>query len=131
MLTDTAGDVVPDQTNPRVTIVDEMPEVDEVSHHDQSLGNPFTGLCDLVAGPHSHGGALPPDCSQGSSVGGVQKEEFCTMVQTLEGIVLLSIVTADNSPHSEFLSSGNFDEPEGGYPAAHVPENFPGLFIQP
>ena len=32
-LTDTAGDAVPDQSNPRVIIVDELPEGDEVSHH--------------------------------------------------------------------------------------------------
>ena len=83
----------------------------------------------MVAGPYGHGGALPPDCSQGSGDGGSQKEEFCTMVQTLEGIVLLSTVTADNDPHSEVLSSGNFEVPKGGYSAPYVPENFQGLFI--
>ena len=51
------------------------------------------------------------------------------MVQTLEGIVPLSTVTADNDPHSEVLSSGNFDVPKGGYPAPYVPENYQGLFI--
>ena len=34
MLTDTAGDGPPDQSNLRVIIIDEMPEGDEVSHHD-------------------------------------------------------------------------------------------------
>ena len=70
MLTDTAGDAVPDQSNPRVIIIDEMPEGDEVSHHDRSLGNPFTGPGNMVAGPHGDGGALPSVCSQGSGDGG-------------------------------------------------------------
>ena len=43
--------------------------------------------------------------------------------------MLLSTVTADNDPHSEVLSGGNFDIPQGGYPAPYVPENFQGLFI--
>ena len=64
-----------------------------------------------------------------SDDGGAQKEKFCTMVQTLEGIVPFSTVTADNDPHSEVLSGGNFDVPKGGYPAPYVPENFQGLFI--
>ena len=34
MLDDTAGDAVPDQSNPRVIIVDEPPEGDETSHQD-------------------------------------------------------------------------------------------------
>ena len=129
MLTDTAGDAVPDQSNPKVIIIDETPEGDEVSHHDRLLGNPFTGPSDMVAGPYGHGGALPPDHSQGSSNGGAQKEEFCTMVQTLEGIVALSTMTANNDPHSEVLSGGNFDVPQGGYPPPYFPENFQGLFI--
>ena len=121
MLTDTAGDAVPDQSNPRVIIIDEKLEGGEVSHHAQLLGNPFTSPGDMVAGPYGHGGALPPDCSHGSGDGGAQKEEFCTMVQTLEGIVPLSTVTADNDPHSEVLSGGKFDV---GYLAPYVPENF-------
>ena len=80
----------------------------------------------MVAGPCGHGGALPPDCSHGS---GARKEEFCTMVQTLEGIVPLTRVTADNDSHSEVLSGGHFDIPKGGYPAPYVPEDFQGLFI--
>ena len=47
----------------------------------------------------------------------------------LEGIVPLSTVTADNNPHSEVLSGGNFDVPKEGYPAPYVPEDFQGLFI--
>ena len=82
----------------------------------------------MVAGPNGHGGALPPDHSQGSGDGGVQKKEFCTMVQTLEGMVLLSTVTADNDSHSEVLTGGNFDVPKGGYPAPYVQENFQGFF---
>ena len=129
MLTDTAGDAAPDQSNPRVIIIDEMPEGDEVSHHDLSLGNPFTSPGNMVAGPFGHGGALPSDRSQGSGDGGAQKEEFCTMIQTLEGIVPLSTVTADNNPHSEVLSGGNFDIPRVGYPAPDFLEDFQGLFI--
>ena len=45
------------------------------------------------------------------------------LVQTLEGLILLSRVTADNDPHSEVLSSDNFIIPGGGYPALHVSEN--------
>ena len=60
MLADTADDAVPDQSNPRVIVVDEPPEDDETSHRDQSLGNPFTGPGDMVADPDGHGGALPP-----------------------------------------------------------------------
>ena len=51
------------------------------------------------------------------------------MVQTLEGIIPLSVVNADNDPHSEVLSSGNFAVPGGGYPAPYVPKNFQGLFL--
>ena len=83
----------------------------------------------MVAGPYVHGGALPLDHSQGSGDGCAQKEDFCTMVQTLEGIVPFSAGTADNNLHSEVLSSGNFDVPKGGYSAPYVPENFQGLFI--
>ena len=43
MLDDTVGDVAPDQSNPRIIIIDEPPEGDEIPHWDQSLGNPFTG----------------------------------------------------------------------------------------
>ena len=82
-----------------------------------------------MAGPYGHGGALPPDCSQGSGDGGIKNEDFCTMVQTLKGIILLSRMTADNDPHSEVLSSGNFAVPVGGYLAPYVPENFQGLFL--
>ena len=34
MLDDTAGDTVPDQSNPRVIIADEPPEGDETFHQD-------------------------------------------------------------------------------------------------
>ena len=34
MLTDTAADAIPDQSNPRIIIIDELPEGDEVSHCD-------------------------------------------------------------------------------------------------
>ena len=85
----------------------------------------------MVVGPYGHGGALPPDRSHGSGDGGAQKEEFCTMVQTLEGIAPLSTVTADNDPHSEVLSGGNFDIPKGDYPAPYVLEDFQGLLPKP
>ena len=82
----------------------------------------------MVAGPYGHGGALPPSLSWGSGDGGDKGEDFCTMVQTLEGIIPLSSVTADNDPHSEVLSIDNFAIPEGDYPAPYIPENFQGLF---
>ena len=69
MLTDAAGDAAPDQSNPRVIIIDEMLEDDEISHCDQSLGNPFMGPGDMVADPYGHGGTLPPGHSHGSGDG--------------------------------------------------------------
>ena len=47
----------------------------------------------------------------------------------VEGIIPLSLVTADNDPLSEVLSTDNFTIPGGGYPAPYVPENFQGLFL--
>ena len=129
MLDDTAGDAAPDQSNPRVIIIDEPSEGDETSCQDRSLGNPFIGPGDTVAGPYGHGVALPPSHSQGSGNGGDKNEDFCTMVQILEGIIPLSRVTADNDPHSEVLFSDNFTIPEGSYPAPYVLENFQGLFL--
>ena len=82
MLADPASDTVPDQSNPKVIIVDEPPEGDETSHHDQLLGNPFIGPRDMVASPYGHGGVLSPDCPWGNGDGDAQKEEFCSMVQT-------------------------------------------------
>ena len=111
-----------------VIIVDKPLEGDETSHQDQSLGNPFTGLGDMVVGPYGHGGALSPSQPQGSDSGD-KSEDFCTIVQTLEGIIPLSLVTADNDPYSEVLSNDNFAIPEGGYPTPYVPENFQGLFL--
>ena len=128
MLDDTASDAAQDQSNPRVIIMNELSEGDE-TYQDQSLGNPFMGSNDMVAGPYGHGGALPPSHSQDSGDGGDKNEDFCTIIQTLEGIIPLSKVTADNDPHSEVLSSDNFTIPEGGYPAPYVPENFQGLFL--
>ena len=89
MLTDTAGDTVPDQSNPKVIIVNEPPECDEASHHDQLLGNPLTYPGDMVTSPYGHGGVLPPGNPWGSGDGDAQKEEFSSMVQTLEGFMLL------------------------------------------
>ena len=125
----TAGDAAPDQSNPRVIIIDEPSEGDETSHQDRSLGNPFTGPGDMVAGPYGHGGALPSSHSQDSDDSGNKNGDFCAMVQTLAGIIPLSRVTADNDPHSEALSNDNFAIPEGGYPAPYVPENLQGLFL--
>ena len=130
MLDDTAGDVAPDQSNPRVIVINELSEGDETSHKDQSLGNPFMGPGDMVAGPHGHGDTLTPGHTQGSGgAGGGKNENFCTMVQTLEGIIPLYMVNADNDSYSEVLSEDNFIVPEGGYPAPYVPENFQGLFL--
>ena len=83
----------------------------------------------MVAGPYGHGGALPPCLSWGSGDGGDKSEDFCTMVQTLERIIPLSSVTADNDPHSDILLTDNFAIPEGGYPAPYIPEKFQGLFL--
>ena len=69
MLTDTASDTVPDQSNPKFIIVNEPPVGDETPHCDQLLGNPFTGPGDVVTSPYGHGDVLPPDYPQGSSDG--------------------------------------------------------------
>ena len=44
------NNVGPDQSNQRVIIVDEPSEDDEASHHDLSMGNPFTGSGDMMVG---------------------------------------------------------------------------------
>ena len=51
------------------------------------------------------------------------------MTQSLEGMIPISEVTEDNDPHSKILSNNSFAEPEGGYPAPYIPENFKGLFL--
>ena len=114
MLTDSTGGTLPDQSNPKVIIVNKPPEHNEASHHDWLLGSPFTGPSDMVASPYGHGSVLPSDQPWGSGDDGTQKEEFFSMVQTLDGYVPLSAVTADNDPHSKVLSSDNFNVPTEG-----------------
>ena len=60
MLTDAAGRTILDQSNPKVIIVNEPQEDDEVSQWDRGLGNPFTGPGDVVTGPHGHSNSPPP-----------------------------------------------------------------------
>ena len=129
MQEETAGSVEgtsPNKSNPKVIVIDEQSDGDEVSHHDWSLGNAFTGPVHMVAGPYGHGGALPPSHPHDSND---KNKDFYTMIQSLEGIIPLSMVNADNDPHSEVLSSDNFALPEGGYPAPYVSENLQGLFL--
>ena len=129
MLTDAADRTIPDQSNPKVIIVDEPQEDDKVSQWDRVLGNPFTGPGDVVASPHDHSNA-PPTSQRGDGDDGSGKDGgFCNMVQSLEGMILISEITEDNDPHSEILSNDSFAEPEGGYPAPYIPDNFKGLFL--
>ena len=129
LLTEAAYGKIPSQSNLKVIIVNEPQETDEVSLKDHGLGNPFTGDGDMVACPHGHGDILPPDQSQDDGGGDSKNEGFCTLVQTLDGVLPLSMVTEDNDPHSEILSNNSFAKPDGGYPSPYVPENFQGLFL--
>ena len=119
---------IPDQSNPKVILVDDDPcEGDKTSTHSQFLGNPFLNPGDIVAGPHSHNRAQSSGQSWGRSDN--SNEGFCNFVQTTDGMISLSMVNQDNDPHSEILSNDDFAVPKGGYPAPYVPEGFPGLFL--
>ena len=100
-----------------------------MSQQDRVLGNPFTSPGDVVTGLRDHGNTPPPSQSRDGDDGSGRDGGFCNMVQSLEGMIPISEVTGDNDPHSEILSNNSFAEPEGGYPAPYVPENFQGLFI--
>ena len=105
MLTDAADGTIPDQSNPKVITVDEPQEDDEVSQWDRVLGNPFTGPGDVVAGPHD-GRNVPPPSQPGDGDDGSGKDGgFCNMVQSLEGMILISEIIKDNDPHLEILSN--------------------------
>ena len=86
MLTDAADGTIPDQSNPKVIIVDESQEDDEVSQQDRILGNPFTGPGDVVAGWHGHSNTPPPSQSGDEDDGSGKDGGFCNMVQSLEGM---------------------------------------------
>ena len=51
------------------------------------------------------------------------------MAQSLKGMIPISEITEDKDSHLEILSYDSFAEPEGGYPAPYIPENFKGLFL--
>ena len=90
MLTDAADGTIPHQSSPKVIIVDEPQEDDEVSQQDRVLGNPFTGPGDVVAGLHGHSNAPPPG-QPGDGNGGSGKDDgFCNLVQSLEGMIPIS-----------------------------------------
>ena len=96
MLTDAADRTIPDQSNPKVIIVDAPQEDDEVSQQDGILGNPFTGPGDLVAGQQGHRNA-PPSSQPGNGDDGSGKDGgFCDLVQSLEGMIPISEITEDN-----------------------------------
>ena len=129
MLTDAADGTISDQSNPKVIIVDEPQEDDEVSQQDRVPRNPFTGPGDVVAGPHGHSNAPPPSQPGDRDDGSGKDGGFCDLVQSLEGMIPISEITEDNDPHSEILSNDSFAKPEGGYLASYIPENFEGLFL--
>ena len=55
MLDDDPSGPIPDQSNPKVILVDNDPcEGDKTSACSQLLGNPFLNPGDIVAGPHGH-----------------------------------------------------------------------------
>ena len=126
MLDDEPSGPIPNQSNPKVILVDDNPrEGDKTSTRSQFLGNPFLNPGNIVAGPHGHNQAQGQ--SQGRSDDG--NEGFCNLVQTTDGMIPLSMVNQDNDPHSEILSNNDFTVPKGGYLAPYVPEGFPGLFL--
>ena len=129
MLTDAADGTIPDQSNPKVIIVYEHQEDDEVSQWDRVLGNPFTGPGDVVAGLYGQCNAPPPSQPGDGDDGSGKDDGFCDLVQSLEGIIPISEITEDNDPHSEILSNDSFAKPEGGYLVPYVLENFEGLFL--
>ena len=128
MLTDAADGIIPDQSNPKVIVVDEPQEDDKVSQQDIVLDNPFTGPGDVVAGPHDHSNAPPPSQPGDGDDGSGKDGGFCDMVQSLEGMILISEITEDNDPHLEILSNDSFAEPEGGYLVPYIPEDFKVCF---
>ena len=75
-----ADGTIPDQSNPKVIIVDEPQEDDEVSQWDRILGNPFTGPGDVVGGPHGHSNAPPPSLPGDGDDGSGKDGGFYNMV---------------------------------------------------
>ena len=87
MLTDAADGTIPDQSNPKVIIVDEPQEDNEICQQDRVLGNPFTGPSDKVAGLQDHSNTPPPSQPGDGDVGSGKDGGFCNMVQYLEGVI--------------------------------------------
>ena len=54
MLMETADGTMPDQSNPKVIIINEPQEDNRVSQWNRVLGNPFTGPGDVMASLHDH-----------------------------------------------------------------------------
>ena len=120
MLDDEPSGPIPDQSNPKVILVDGDPcEGNKTFAHSEFLGNPFLNPGDIVAGPHGHNRAQSSSQSWGRSDDG--NEGFCNLVQTTDDMILLSMLNQDNDPHSEILSNDDFAVPEGGYSAPNVP----------
>ena len=129
ILHDEPSGPITDQSNPKVSLVDDNPcEDDKTSAQSQFLGNPFLNPADIMAGPHGHNQAQSSGQSQGRRDNG--NEGFCNLVQTTDGMILLSMVNQDNDHHSEILSNNDFAVPKGGYPAPYVPESFLVCFFQ-
>ena len=117
----TEGNIVPNQSNAKVIIVNEPSDAGESSQHDWSSRNLFTGPGEVVSGPNGHEGALPPSHSCGSGGGDGRSDDFFTLVQSLEGVIPLSRVNADNDP--------DFAVPPDRYPEPYTPAGFQGLFL--
>ena len=129
MLMEAADRPIPDQSNPKVIIIDETQEDDKVSQWDRVLGNLFIGPGDLMASLHDYSNAPPPNQSGDGDEGSCKDHGFFDLVQSLEGVIPISEITEDNDPHLKILSNDSFAKPEGGYPVPYIPENFKGLFL--
>ena len=103
ILTDAADGTIPDQSNPKVIIVDELQEDDKVSQLDSVLGNSFTGPGDVVAGRHGHSNTPSPSQPGDGNDGNGRDGGFCDLVQSLEVMIPISEITEDNDPHLEIL----------------------------
>ena len=89
MLDDEPSRPIPNQSNPKVILVDDNPHEGNKTSA-QFLGNPFLNPGDIVAGPHGHNRAQSSGQSWGRSDDG--NEGFSNLVQTTDGMILLSMV---------------------------------------
>ena len=95
MLTEVADRTIPDHSNPKVIIIDESQEDDEVSQWDRVLGNSFTVMVSL----HDCSNAPPPNQPGNGDEDSGKDHGFCDLGQSLEGVIPISEITEENDPH--------------------------------